>query len=146
MAETNPITTAAFVIYISGVLLLALISHKVMKNREFMGEYFLGSRGMKSWTLAFAFAATATSAGSYIGFPALIYSSGWVLAFWIASYMIYPLTAMGIFSPEIRRHHGPGHFAGPARFPGAGPDGRHGDSLFYHLQPGSPVQGRGYYH
>ena len=57
MAETNPITTAAFVIYISGVLFLALISHKVMKNREFMGEYFLGSRGMKSWTLAFAFAA-----------------------------------------------------------------------------------------
>ncbi len=103
MAETNPITTAAFVIYIMGVLLLALISHKVMKNREFMGEYFLGSRGMKSWTLAFAFAATATSAGSYIGFPALIYSYGWVLAFWIASYMIYPLTAMGILGKRLNQ-------------------------------------------
>lgn len=103
MAETNPITTAAFVIYIACVLLLALISHKVMKNREFMGEYFLGSRGMKSWTLAFAFAATATSAGSYIGFPALIYSYGWVLAFWIASYMIYPLTAMGIFGKRLNQ-------------------------------------------
>jgi sodium/pantothenate symporter len=103
MAETNPITTAAFVIYILGVLLLALISHRVMKNREFMGEYFLGSRGMKSWTLAFAFAATATSAGSYIGFPALIYSYGWVLAFWVASYMIYPLTAMGIFGKRLNQ-------------------------------------------
>jgi len=80
MAETNPITTATFVIYVIGVMVLALLSHRVMGKREFMGEYFLGSRGMKSWTLAFAFAATATSAGSYIGFPALIYSYGWVLA------------------------------------------------------------------
>ena len=103
MAETNPITTAAFVIYVAGVMLLAFISHKVMQNREFMGEYFLGSRGMKSWTLAFAFAATATSAGSYIGFPALIYSYGWVLAFWIASYMIYPLTAMGILGKRLNQ-------------------------------------------
>lgn len=103
MTETNPITTFTFVIYVSGVFVLALLSHKVLQKKEFMGEYFLGSRGMKSWTLAFAFAATATSAGSYIGFPALIYSYGWVLAFWIASYMIYPLTAMGLLGKRLNQ-------------------------------------------
>ncbi len=95
MTSTNPITIATFLVYIAGVFVLAALSHRFLAKKEFLTEYFLGSRGLRSWSLAFAFAATATSGGSFIGFPSLIYSYGWILAFWISSYLIYPLCAMG---------------------------------------------------
>ena len=91
MVETQPVTILTFTLYVAGTILLAAASHRFLGRHSFLGEYFLGSRGLKSWSLAFGFAATATSAGSFIGFPALIYTYGWVLALWIASYMIYPL-------------------------------------------------------
>ena len=82
---TSAITIVTFLIYIGGVFLLAIFSHKLLSKSSFMGEYFLGSRGLGSWALAFTFAATSSSGGSFTGFPALIYSYGWILALWIAS-------------------------------------------------------------
>jgi Na+/pantothenate symporter len=103
MTETPFITTLTFLLYVAGVFILAFLSHRVLGRREFLSEYFLGSRGLRSWSLAFAFAATATSAGSYVGFPALIYTYGWVLALWISSYMIYPLCAMGVLGKRLNQ-------------------------------------------
>ncbi|UCF36473.1 MAG: hypothetical protein JSU96_16880 [Acidobacteriota bacterium] len=103
ITETNPVTIVTFLIYILGVFVLAGISHRFLRTGGFMGEYFLGGRGLRSWSLAFAFAATATSGGSFIGYPALIYTYGWVLAFWIASYMIYPLCAMGVLGKRLNQ-------------------------------------------
>jgi Na+/pantothenate symporter len=103
MTSTNPVTIATFLAYIAGVFVLAALSHRFLAKKEFLSEYFLGSRGLRSWSLAFAFAATATSGGSFIGFPSLIYSYGWILAFWIASYMIYPLCAMGVMGKRLNQ-------------------------------------------
>jgi len=103
MTSTNPITIATFLVYIAGVFVLAALSHRVLVKKEFLSEYFLGSRGLLSWSLAFGFAATATSGGSFIGFPSLIYSYGWVLAFWISSYLIYPLCAMGVLGKRLNQ-------------------------------------------
>jgi len=103
MTSTNPITIATFLVYIAGVFVLAALSHRVLVEKEFLSEYFLGSRGLLSWSLAFGFAATATSGGSFIGFPSLIYSYGWVLAFWISSYLIYPLCAMGVLGKRLNQ-------------------------------------------
>jgi len=103
MTQTHPATIAAFVLYIGIVFLIAAVSHRFLKKESFLSEYFLGNRSLRSWSLAFAFAATATSGGSFIGYPALIYSYGWVLAFWISSYMIYPLCAMGVLGKRLNQ-------------------------------------------
>ena len=53
--------------------------------------------------LAHANAATAASGGSFTGFPALIYEHGWILALWIASYMIVPICAMGLLGKRLNQ-------------------------------------------
>lgn len=103
MSETSPATIATFVIYIAGVFVLAALSHRLLSKKSFMGEYFLGSRGLGSWALAFTFAATSASGGSFTGYPSLIYSYGWVLAFWIASYMVFPLCTMGVLGKRLNQ-------------------------------------------
>ena len=52
-----------FLVYIFGVFVLAALSHRLLSKKSFMGEYFLGSRGLGSWALAFTFAATSSSGG-----------------------------------------------------------------------------------
>ena len=103
MTETSPLTSITFVLYIAVVILLAVLSHRILKERTFLGEYFLGSRDLRSWTLAFTFAATSASGGSFIGFPSLIYSYGWILAFWIAGNMISPLCSMSIMGKRLNQ-------------------------------------------
>jgi len=100
---TSPATMLVFVIYILGVFLLAALSHRVLNRSSFLGEYFLGSRTLGTWTLAFTFAATSASGGSFGGFPSLVYSHGWVLALWIGSYMVFPLTAMGLLGKRLNQ-------------------------------------------
>ncbi len=53
--------------------------------------------------LALTFGATSASAGSFAGFPALIYAHGWVLALWISSYMIFPLCGMGLLGKRLNQ-------------------------------------------
>lgn len=103
MTETSPATTITFLAYILGVFVLAAISHRLLTKKSFLGEYFLGSRGLGSWALAFTFAATSASGGSFTGFPSLIYSYGWVLALWIASYMVAPICSMGIMGKRLNQ-------------------------------------------
>ncbi|MFQ5741283.1 MAG: hypothetical protein ACE5JX_19980 [Acidobacteriota bacterium] len=93
-----------FVAYTAAVFLLAWLSHRVLaKKRAFLSEYFLGGRGLGMVALALTFGATSASAGSFAGFPSLIYSHGWVLALWIASYMIFPLCGMGLLGKRLNQ-------------------------------------------
>ena len=41
------------------------------------------------------------SGGTFLGVPSLVYQFGWVLALWIASYMVAPLTYLGILGKRI---------------------------------------------
>ena len=103
MTQTSPATIITFCLYIGGVFVLAAVSHRLLSKKSFMGEYFLGSRGLGSWALAFTFAATSSSGGSFTGYPSLIYSYGWVLAFWIASYMVVPIVTMGVMGKRLNQ-------------------------------------------
>ena len=103
MTETSPATIITFIAYIACVFVLAGLSHRLLASKSFLGEYFLGSRGLGSWALAFTFAATAASGGSFTGFPSLIYSYGWVLAFWIASYMVAGVCSMGVLGKRLNQ-------------------------------------------
>ncbi|MEQ9411294.1 MAG: hypothetical protein RIK87_26510 [Fuerstiella sp.] len=100
-AGTSALVT--FLVYTAAVFGLAALSSRLLKNRSFLSEYFLGSRSLGVWALALTFAATSASGGSFTGFPSLIYSHGWVLALWIGSYMIFPICTMGLLGKRINQ-------------------------------------------
>ena len=95
ISGTNTALLTFFVLHDSRFL-LAILSNRVAKGKEFVGEYFLGSRSFGVWAFALTFAATNASGGTFMGFPALIYTHGWSLALWIAGYMALPLVSMAI--------------------------------------------------
>ncbi|MDG2389166.1 MAG: hypothetical protein P8M30_07585 [Planctomycetaceae bacterium] len=92
-----------FLIYTLAVFGLAALSNYLMKSKSFVSEYFLGSRSLGVWAFALTFAATSASGGSFTGFPARIYSHGWILALWIASYMVVPICTMGFLGKRINQ-------------------------------------------
>lgn len=90
-----------FVVYIALVLLLAFASNRLRRSKSFLTEYFLGSRSLGVWAFALTFAATSASGGSFVGFPSLAYTHGWIVALWIGSYMIVPLVSMGFLAKRL---------------------------------------------
>lgn len=92
-----------FIVYTCLVFVIAGFANKLLKGRSFLSEYFLGSRGLGVWAFALTFAATSASGGSFTGFPAKIYTHGWILALWIASYMVYPLCTMGLLGKRVNQ-------------------------------------------
>ncbi len=93
-----------FGIYTAAVFVLAVLSNRAAKSKqEFVSEYFLGSRSFGIWAFALTFAATNSSGGSFMGFPALIYTHGWTLALWIAGFMLSPLVAMGLLGKRLNQ-------------------------------------------
>lgn len=94
---------ATFVVYTLAVFFIAWLSNRLLQSKSFMSEYFLGSRSLGVWAFALTFAATSSSGGSFTGFPSLIYTHGWVLALWIASYMVVPVCTMGLLGKRINQ-------------------------------------------
>ncbi len=93
----------AFACYLVGVAALGLFSHRFLARGSFIKEYFLGNRALGPWVLALTVAATAISGGTFMGFPSLIYTNGWIMALWIASYMVVPLTTMALLGKRINQ-------------------------------------------
>ena len=101
--KTSNFALVSFCLYLGFVVLLAWFSSRSESSGSFVSEYFLGGKSLGVWAFALTFAATAASGGSFVGFPAYIYSHGWVLSFWIAGYMLVPLVAMGLFGKRLNR-------------------------------------------
>src|SRR5207244_6230792 len=55
------------------------------------------------WVLALAYVATSVSAGSFVGFPSLIYTHGWIMALWIGGYMVSGLTTKGALAKRLNQ-------------------------------------------
>ena len=92
-----------FAIYTAVVLALAVLSSRVQVGKDFLSEYFLGSRNLGMWAFALTFAATSASGGSFTGFPSLVYTHGWSLALWIGSYMFVPLIMMAMLGKRLNQ-------------------------------------------
>jgi SSS family solute:Na+ symporter/sodium/pantothenate symporter len=93
----------AFACYLVGVAALGIYAHRYLSKGDFVKEYFIGNRGLGAWVLALTVAATAISGGSFVGFPALIYRNGWIMALWIAGYTVVPLLAMVLMGKRINQ-------------------------------------------
>lgn len=101
--ESTPVVgfsvLAALVLFIAASVWLGALAQKAMEKQEFLQGFFLGNRGLGAWALALT--ATVQSGGTFMGFPSLVYSFGWIVALWIASYMIVPLTGFAVVGKRL---------------------------------------------
>lgn len=96
-------TLIVFLVYTFAVLFLGWLAAKVRQSKSFMNEYFLGGRSLGFFAFALTFAATAISGGTFLGFPAVVYTYGWITGLWIAGYMVVPLLAVGLLGKRINQ-------------------------------------------
>ncbi len=92
-------TLAALILFMVASVWLGTLAQRVVQRSSFLKSYFLGNRGLGPWAVALT--ATVQSGGTFMGFPSLVYSHGWVVAVWIAGYMVVPLTAFGILGKRL---------------------------------------------
>ncbi|MFM8724117.1 MAG: sodium:solute symporter family transporter, partial [Planctomycetaceae bacterium] len=87
------------VLFIAGSLWIGVLANRAASAGGFMKGFFLGNRGLGVWALALT--ATIQSGGTFMGFPSLVYSHGWIVALWIGSYMVVPITGFGILGKRL---------------------------------------------
>ncbi|MDZ4783116.1 MAG: sodium:solute symporter [Planctomycetia bacterium] len=87
------------VIVIVASVYLGTLAQRAMAKSGFLKGFFLGNRGLGVWAMALT--ATVQSGGTFMGVPSYIYTYGWIVALWIGSYMLVPLTGFGILGKRI---------------------------------------------
>lgn len=92
-------TMVALIIFIIASVVLGTLAQRVVSRGSFVKGFFLGNRGLGAWAVALT--ATVQSGGTFMGFPSLVYSHGWIVALWIGSYMVVPITGFGIIGKRI---------------------------------------------
>jgi sodium/pantothenate symporter len=98
--RAQPATLVALVLFTLISLGLGVVANMVASRKAgFLQKYFLGNRSLGAFAVALT--AAVMSGGTFMGFPALVYSHGWVVGLWIASYMIAPLTVLGVLGKRI---------------------------------------------
>ncbi|HEV3255797.1 MAG TPA: hypothetical protein VG013_02850 [Gemmataceae bacterium] len=102
-AAATPYTLVAFGGYMVGVFVLGALSHQLLQRGSFLKEYFLGDRKLNAWVLSLTYVATSVSAGSFVGFPSLIYKHGWIMALWIGGYMVAGLVSKGVLAKRLNQ-------------------------------------------
>jgi SSS family solute:Na+ symporter/sodium/pantothenate symporter len=78
---------------------LGTVAQRAVRRGTFVKGYFLGNRALGSWAMALT--ATVQSGGTFMGYPSLVYTHGWVVALWISSYMIVPLASFGVIGKRL---------------------------------------------
>lgn len=92
-------TFAALLVVVVASIWMGAAAQRAVREGAFLKGYFLGNRGLGAWALALT--ATVQSGGTFMGFPSLVYSHGWVMALWIASYMVVPLTGFAVLGKRF---------------------------------------------
>lgn len=97
--HAEPPTLIALILFTLISLGLGVVANLAQRKGSFLEKYFLGSRSLGAFAVALT--AAVMSGGTFMGFPSLVYSFGWVVGLWIASYMVAPLTVLGILGKRI---------------------------------------------
>src|SRR3954447_26465251 len=98
--HAHPATLLALVLFTLVSLALGVVANRATSRKAgFLRKYFLGNRSLGAFAVALT--AAVMSGGTFMGFPSLVYSFGWVVGLWIASYMIAPLTVLGVLGKRI---------------------------------------------
>ena len=98
--QAHPATLIALLLFTLISLGLGVVANRVTNKKSgFLEKYFLGNRSLGA--IAVALTAAVMSGGTFMGFPSLVYTHGWVVGLWICSYMVAPLTVLGILGKRI---------------------------------------------
>jgi SSS family solute:Na+ symporter/sodium/pantothenate symporter len=97
--HAQPPTLIALVLFTLISLGLGVVANFAQRRGTFLEKYFLGNRSLGAFAVALT--AAVMSGGTFMGFPSLVYTFGWVVALWIASYMVAPLTVLGVLGKRI---------------------------------------------
>ncbi|HWE36383.1 MAG TPA: sodium/solute symporter [Isosphaeraceae bacterium] len=98
--HAHPATTLALVLFTLISLGLGVVANAVASSKaNFLRKYFLGNRSLGAFAVALT--AAVMSGGTFLGFPSFVYQFGWVVGLWIASYMVAPLTILGVLGKRI---------------------------------------------
>jgi SSS family solute:Na+ symporter/sodium/pantothenate symporter len=97
MSDYGPVITLVALIVAS--LWVGHKAQQVVEGGAFLKQFFLGGRGLGAWALALT--ATVQSGGTFMGFPSLVYSYGWIVGLWIAAYMVVPITGFGVLAKRM---------------------------------------------
>ena len=89
----------ALVVFIFASLWIGALANRKTREGSFMTGFFLGNRGLGAWALALT--ATVQSGGTFMGFPSLVYTHGWIVALWIGGYIVVPITGFGILGKRL---------------------------------------------
>lgn len=93
---TSTIAVTTFLVYAGAVFLLGLLSERLRSSKKsFVGEFFLGSRGLGTITFAMTFAATSASAGTFAGLPSMCYLHGWCMLPFVGGIMVGTFLIVG---------------------------------------------------
>src|SRR3954447_15372209 len=97
--HAQPPTLIALGIFTLISLGLGIVANLVQRKGSFLEKYFLGNRSLGAFAVALT--ASVMSGGTFVGFPSLTYTFGWVVGLWICSYMVAPLTVLGVLGKRI---------------------------------------------
>lgn len=92
-------TIVALAVFILASGWIGVLANRAVHSGSFMKGFFLGNRGLGAWALALT--ATVQSGGTFMGFPSLVYTYGWIATLWIGSYMVVPITGFGILGKRL---------------------------------------------
>src|SRR3954452_4271476 len=97
--HAQPPTLIALVLFTLISLGLGIVANLVQRKGSFLEKYFLGNRSLGAFAVALT--ASVMSGGTFVGFPSLTYTFGWVVGLWICSYMVAPLTVLGVLGKRV---------------------------------------------
>lgn len=78
---------------------IGVVAQRAVSKGSFLKGFFLGNRGLGVWAMALT--ATVQSGGTFMGVPSLIYKNGFIVALWIGSYMLVPLTGFAVVGKRL---------------------------------------------
>lgn len=97
-----PITKVVFFSYFIVIILISLWSYyKRKQSANFQEEYYVAGRTLGPWVVAFTWATSWTSGGTFIGTPAVYYTYGWSTLLWQAGAAILGICGMLMIGRRI---------------------------------------------
>jgi len=92
-----------FGLFMLAVAVITVLSHRYQKIGDFRTEYYVAGRSFGAWVLAMSWVATMASGGSFLGYPSLVFSYGWTMAFWVSGSIVTAVIGLGIVGKRINR-------------------------------------------
>lgn len=102
--NVEPITKVLFFAYFGILILVSAFAYKQRKRaKNFQEEYYVAGRSFGPWIVAFTWATSWTSGGTFIGTPSVYYSFGWTTILWQAGAAILGICGMLMIGRRIAK-------------------------------------------